>query len=226
MLATLTPQEALLPRYDRARAVMLELARTIGQTMLTQDMVLRLAGQIGLRSGRFEIEFANDAEVCALQDFLMYGDIRGGRNTAARYLQRFRSELTEEEQRCLEAMSAARYTLLEVREPAPGVGVHCFDVLADREFFVHDRNWGRSTWSDGVFGSRVVDQGDFRMLTGAMLPTHIGILDRLRDIASPALKARLARRPIELGAHDQAMLQRLVIRLAKVTRITELVRYE
>jgi len=214
----------VLERYDRARKVMRALASRIFKTVATKTSMLRCAGRLGMREGD-EIFFENETETDVFQDFVLYADLIRGRNAAERFLRWHRNSLTDEEISYLKAMAAAHYSIFIIEDAEPGHGVSFHDVLTGKKWFVVDRQLSATAPPDLKLGTRLIDQGDFAMCSGAALPTDLEVLDDLYVMASRRLRQQLDSPTVTLSASDQAVLQRLVIRDAMVMGVTETMYY-
>lgn len=214
----------VLERYDRARKVIRALASRIFKTVATKSSMLRCAERLGMREGD-EIFFENETEEDVFMDFEVYADLIRGRNAAERFLRQHRKSLTDEEIGYLKAMAAAHYSMFFIDDAVPGQGVTFLDVLTGKKWFVVDRQLSATAQPGLILGTRLIDQGDFAMCSGAALPTDLEVLDDLYVMASRRLRRKLDSPTVELSASEQAVLQRLVIRDAMVVGVTETTYY-
>lgn len=219
----LTNRDAL-KRYDRARKVMRDLASRIFKTIGTKASYLRCADHLGMREGNAIIT-ENETEGDVFMDFFVFADLIRGRNAAERFLRQQQKSLTDEEIAYLKAMGNAHYSIFIIDDAVPGQGVTFTDALTGKKWFVVDRQLSVSAQPGLLLGSRLIDQGDFAMCSGAALPTDLAVLDGLYVMASRRLRQKLDSPIVELSASDQSVLQRLVIRDAMVEGVTETTYY-
>ncbi|MBN2312628.1 MAG: SEC-C domain-containing protein [Sedimentisphaerales bacterium] len=68
------------------------------------------------------------------------------------------------------AMSESFYTLVQVRDVFPGVGVRVNDLFADREYLLIDMGLSQTAAKGLVLATRLIPFDDFVMTSGAALP--------------------------------------------------------
>ncbi|MGD0093729.1 MAG: SEC-C metal-binding domain-containing protein [Planctomycetota bacterium] len=127
------------------------------------------ARRLGLwHDGR--VAYQVEAEMAALLDYCVYHLPKEGLNLAARYLRRHPPLPGSDEEIVLKAMAHARYAVLKVNKPEPGVGVECCDVLRGTDLFIPNRAMSTTAQKGTLLASTLLALPDFDICTGAALP--------------------------------------------------------
>ncbi|HEV3121673.1 MAG TPA: hypothetical protein VGY53_07215, partial [Isosphaeraceae bacterium] len=181
----MTPYLGYLAAYQRIRQTKFRLNNILAQT-LSKSAIDESGRKLGILKGDI-LAFGAEDEVAVLMDYAIYNCPANGRNAVQVYFEKTPPPPQSEEMAVLKALLEARYTLLEVSEKVPGVGLVVKDLRTDEAHFLCDINLGTTATLPMVLATRVVAMEGFLMTGGAALP-----------VISPALN-RIARRIYNLG---------------------------
>lgn len=156
------------PTYARIRHAQRELNSTLTKS-LTKKAIVESAKRLGFwRKGRLSFETEDDSDV--LMDFAIHDYRPGGKNAVERFILNHGAELAVEQDFILDAMTRARFTLVEIGRPVGPSAVEAHDLLYHEDFLLADEGLAM-TADDGVtIAARIVPLGPFSMTTGAPLP--------------------------------------------------------
>jgi len=125
--------------------------------------------------------FETEDETAILMDYALY-DYRGnGRTLVERFVAESLPSCSDPDQRdLLKGMSAARYSLYQIREVVGGLGVGVADLLRHgNPPFIVDMGLGQTAEPGYVLAGRVLPFDTFAMTTGAGLPVDADTLQTL-----------------------------------------------
>lgn len=136
-------------------------------TMLPKQAISDSARKLGLwRDGGIWVE--HDDDLAVLTDFAVYDyRLRGGTNAVERLWKQQGTSAGTPSHAVLEAMQHARFTVLQITELVPGVGVTVDDVLYGGDHFLADVGLSDTAEPGVAIGTRVLTLPDFCMTTGA-----------------------------------------------------------
>lgn len=122
-------------------------------------------------------------QIGAVMDYCIYDYREGKLNAVEQYIADSRLDPGSDESIVLKAMSESFYTLVQVAEVVPGVGVRAKDLLNNREYVLIDMGLGKTATEDIVIAARILPFEDFVMTSGAPLPVDIEALGEILDFA-------------------------------------------
>lgn len=157
-------QNGALPKYVSKRALDVcgkKLGVLEGKTLVLDDM-----DQIG-----------------AVMDYCIYDYRKGKLNAVEQYIADSRLDPDSDESIVLKAMSESFYTLVQVEEVVPDVGVRAKDLLNNREYLLVDMGLGKTATEDIVIATRILPFEDFVMTSGAPLPADTEAIVEILDFA-------------------------------------------
>ncbi len=168
---------ALLERYRQLRATMRELhSELLGS--LSKETVTRCSKKLGfIVDGTLVFESEDESSV--LLDYCLYQGWSGQHNAISRFLAKQPYDSGSDEMLLLEAMSHARYSLLQVEGMAKGVGVNCRDLLRSDGGSIVDEGLGNTASEGVVFGCHLVVLPEMSITTGAPLPIDADALESI-----------------------------------------------
>jgi hypothetical protein len=216
----MTTHAGLLPAYKRLRAANFALNhRLVG--MLSKDQIHEGARRLGiLRDGILVLEA--ESEITILMDFCIHHLEIDGRNTVQRCLEESPPPDGSDEMTLLQAQRHAHYAILRVIVPEPGVGVMVHDVMRGEIAFLVDVGLGSSLEKGDMVGCQVIRFPEFLMTTGAALPVHAVVRQRVgRNFEKMGNDVDLAR----LTAEEEADVAAMIIRCCLEAGATEYVRF-
>lgn len=151
-------------------------------------------------------------QIGAVMDYCIYDYREGGRNAVEQYIADTRLSPDSDESVVVKAMSEAFYTLVQVAEVVPGVGVRAKDLLNDREYLLIDMGFGKTATEDIVIATRLLAFEDFVMTSGAPLPADTEALAEILDFVLEHYGTEGDKR-IELDMDQRADLTAAIIRI-------------
>jgi hypothetical protein len=185
---TMTPYLGYLAAYQRIRPTKFRLNNILAQT-LSKSALNESGRRLGILKGGVLV-FGSEDELAVLMDYAIYNCPVNGRNAVQQYFEKTPPRPQSEEMAVLKALLEARYTLFEVSEAVPGVGLVVKDLRTGDAHFLCDINLGSTATIQMVLATRVVAMEGFVMTGGAALPV------------TPAAMKRIARRMENLGSSD------------------------
>jgi hypothetical protein len=200
----------VLPAYRQFRQIGLRLNHALAGS-LSKEEIHTAGRRLGmLHNGT--LVFDSEDETSVLMDYGIYNVETAGRNAVQRYLTESASPPGSDEMVLLKAMLKAYYSLYQVIDPDPGVGVTVQDVLRADIGFMADIGLSGTARKGDVFATRVIplEEQGFMMSGGAGLPVEPEALTKIKRELSRAFGpgtdfARLTR-------EQEAYLAALVIR--------------
>jgi hypothetical protein len=158
----------LLIPYQQARAATRRLNDSLVKSIPTNT--LRECGRIlGMfHDGTFV--FNTDDESSVLMDYSLYYPEADGRHAVAKLLENSPPPAGSNELIALQSMSRAYYSMFQVIDVEPGVGVMVEDLFRDETSFIVDIGFGNSASRQMILASRIIPMDGFLMSTGAALP--------------------------------------------------------
>jgi hypothetical protein len=163
---------AKLARYKHLRQVGLQLNNHLMQS-LSKDILDEGGKDLGILKGKTLVLDTQD-EIAVLADHCIYDVRRKGGNGIERYLAATPPPPDSDEMVLLQAMRAARFSLIRVEGTEPGVGLHVRDLLRDETLFLMDVAFSQSAPVGLVMAARIMAPEGMYQTTGAALP--LGVL--------------------------------------------------
>jgi len=172
-------------RYRRMRKIGLELNKILPE-YVPKEGIEATARKLGLWSDGMLVLDSMD-QSCVLFDQAIHGYFRDGKNAVDRYMDQHPPDPGSGYEAVLAAKKLAFYSLFQVEEIVPGVGVHVHDMLYDGRHFLADVGFSRTAVTGAVFATRVLPVGDFIVTGGAALPVDADTLAEILRL--PVLNA-------------------------------------
>jgi hypothetical protein len=220
----MTGHSDVLDRYKRTREVRFRLNNRIVKTIPTKTM--QECGRMLDLYRRGTFVFDSEDESTLLMEFCLYYPDRDGRNLVMDYLEKSRASADSEEIAILQAMTRAYYSLFQITDVEPGVGIGVEDLLRDEASFIVDVGFGNTARRHFVLATRVIPFEGLLTTAGAALPVD----------ASAARQVFDALRRTGLGPENfdyrkitprqEAEVASLVIRTCRSTGMSSRVAYE
>ena len=165
--------EPLVAEYQRLWPLLRKIHRRIG-TLVDQDAVKACAKRLGMidkRNNKKVIALANEMEADVFQDYLLYMHRPRGINFVRQMHNRKLYPQGSDEQRLLEAMAQARYSVFLIKETLPSAGFIALDVVRGEEFFILNQSVDeQQDIVDLLVGCRIFPYQTCWMHTGADIP--------------------------------------------------------
>lgn len=122
-------------------------------------------------------------QIGAVMDYCIYDYREDGLNAIEQYIADARPDPGSDKSIVLKAMAESFYTLVQVAEVVPGVGVQARDLMNNREYLLVDMGLGKTATEDIVIATRILPFDDFVMTSGAPLPVDTEALVDILDFA-------------------------------------------
>lgn len=170
------PSAAEVAHYRRLR----EAGRRLNGRII--DTLPRRAMQgIGKAIGVFKrgaLVFDSETVADIFTDCCFYDWVEDGANVVERYAADEPPPTDPDEREMLNAMTRARYSILELYESVPGKGIRAKDLRTGEDRFVIDVNLSLSgRWSGWCLAARLLPMDRFWMTSGAAMPMAPGLSD-------------------------------------------------
>jgi hypothetical protein len=220
----MSQHKSLLPRYKQLRKAALPLNTRLVKT-LPKDVLDEGGKNLGILK-KNQLVLDTEDELAVLMDFCIYDVRRKGVNAVETFLNEKPPKPGSDERVLLEAMARARYSLFEVEETEPGVGVQVLDVLRDETLFLVDVGFSKSSRPRMVLATRIMAAEEITMTTGAALPfSALSVAERTRVLQQISTKLDgVAFR--DLSPEKASELTTLIIRTCLQKGAAEKIRYE
>jgi hypothetical protein len=172
------PSAAEVAHYRRLREAGRRLSRSIIETI--PGRVFDGIGEAIGVSKQEVVEMDSEAMIDIFTDCCFYDWIEDGVNTVERYAADESPPADSDEREMLDAMTRARYSILELYEAVPGKGIRAKDLRTGEDRFVIDVNLSLSDrWSGWCLATRLLPVGRFWMTSGAAMPMAPGLSEAL-----------------------------------------------
>ena len=228
--SVLTEQDysALVERYRRLREISYKLHGRPLLDHLSQQAFPEGGKKLGMLGGGTTLRFDSEDDLAILADYCLYDLVEENGNAIARYRAGAHPDPTSDESALLHAMSESFYTLIEVTEVVPGVGVRVADLFAGRrEYLLIDMGLGRTAQKGGILASRLFPVPEFVMSSGAGLLVDADTLHRIRTSVLPQHGTEQDGQCLLAGGRQKAAdLAAAIIRLCRRSQVAENIRYE
>ncbi len=165
----MTDHAGLLARYKHLRKVGLELNNKLVKR-LTGDVFDEGVRALGLTGDGKTLMLDTEDEMAVLADYCLHDVRRGGLNTIDRFLTESPPPAGSDEMLMLQAKQQAWFTLIQVTDLEPGVGVHVHDLLRDEPQFIVDIGFSNTADPGMILAARLMIVDGIGMTTGAALP--------------------------------------------------------
>jgi len=173
----------LVDRYKTFRTI----SRELQSRALTKYVSKRGFEECGEKLGVLRdnvLVFDDMDQATVLMDYCIYDYREQGGNAVARYIADSELDPDSDEYTVVKAMSESFYTLVQVEDVLPGVGVRVNDLMNDRQFLLTDIAFSTTAAKGTVLATRILPFYDFVMTSGAALSVGRDALLEIFDFAS------------------------------------------
>ena len=177
----MTDHNELVNRYRQFRQITLKLHSTLPE-YLSKRAFNECGKKLGIMRNDTLI-FNDEQDMAVLMDYCIYDYRENGVNAVSRYLTDSEIAADSDEYKVLKAMSESFYTLVQVEDVLPGVGVRVNDLLGDKQFLLIDIGFSNTAERGVVIATRILRFEDFVMTSGAALPIDGQTLSEIFDLA-------------------------------------------
>jgi hypothetical protein len=212
------PRAEIIDRYRRLRAVSTGHNRAALKRLSTEAL-MEQARRLGLARGRTLLLGVED-ELTFVFDLALYARHGERKRHIDRYAASQRLQSDSDEARVLDAMLAARFTLVRVERLHPEAGLIVSDLIREKELWLVDEGLESTAPLGSAMATCVYSPDDFHMTAGVLVP-----------LEGALLRSALERRPLlmRMGL-DEAVEDRrfaeAIYQEAIRAGVTERVRFE
>lgn len=201
----------LVPRYKDFRKITWRLQNGPLPKYVSKKTLDVCGKKLGVLRGNTLVLDDTD-QIGPVMDYCIYDYKEDGLNAVARYIADTALDPDSDESIVLRAMSQAFYTLVQVAQVVPGVGVLAQDLINNREYLLIDMGLGRTAKEDITIATRILPFDDFVMTSGAPLPVGPEELAEIFDFAVEHYGTE-DRKYIEFDMSQRADLTAAIIRI-------------
>jgi hypothetical protein len=159
----------LVARYKRYREFTRELQSHTLNKYISKQAIHICGKKLGvMRNDTLVLDHTD--EICVFMDYCIYDYRQEGLNAVGQYVADSQLDPDSDEYTAVRAMSESFYTLVQVLDVLPGVGVRVNDLLADREHLLIDIGFSQTAVKGLVLATRLLPFDDFVTTSGAALP--------------------------------------------------------
>ncbi len=213
-------------RYRRLRQIGRKLNGEVLPKYLPRRAFETCAKKLGLWQ-RGTLVFESEDEMSVLMDYCIHDFRPKAGNAVEQYVANANPDPGSEEYAVLKAMLESFYTLAQVTEVLPGVGIRVTDLLAEGcEYLVVDIGSGGTARKGWVVATRILPYYEFVTMSGAGLPVDEGTLEEVRRSILPRHRTDQAGRcPLHGGRQKASDLTAAIIRLCLSRHVMDRIRY-
>ncbi|MBN2594624.1 MAG: SEC-C domain-containing protein [Sedimentisphaerales bacterium] len=158
-------------------------------------------------------------------DYCLYDYREEGLNAIDRYIDDSHLEPDSEKYRVVKAMLESFYTLVQVENVLPGVGVRVNDVMGTKHFLLADLGLSKTAEKGLVVATRLLPFEDFVTTSGAALPVDMETLEEIFDYAYKHYGTEDGEY-IEVDLPQRADLTAAIIRTCLKANASDYIEYE
>jgi len=216
----------LVERYKRLRQIGRELNDKVLPNYLPRQAFETCAKKLGLwQRGTLVLEYEDEMSV--LMDYCIHDFRPKAGNAVEQYIADANPDAGSEEYAVLKAMRESFYTLAQVTEVLPGVGIRVTDLLAEGcEYLVVDIGSGGTARRGWVVATRILPYDEFVTMSGAGLRVGEGTLEEIRRSILPRHRTdKDGRCPLHGGQQKASDLAADIIRLCLSRHAMDRIQY-
>ena len=215
-----TDRDAVLARYRRLREISKAHNQALGD-YVSSDALIQQARRLGLAWGKTLI-LDDEDQMAYVYDLALHTAPAGRSRPIDRYARSVRLAAGSDEALVLEAMRAARVTMLRIEQRHPAAGLIATDLMrGGSQVWLVDIGMEASMPDGEVLATRLLSADSFAMTVSVAVPFNLEILSELRD----ALPRHLAERDVASLADDRRFAE-VIYRVALADGITDRVRFK
>jgi hypothetical protein len=221
-----TAYSRLVDRYAEYRKIAWKLNNELLPKYLSKAVLDTAGRELGmLRKNTLVMD--HEDEIGLLMDYSIHDCREKGGNAVSRYRADSHLDPQSDEYTVVKAMLESFYTLIEVVEVLPRVGVHAADLWADREYLLIDMGFSRSARKGVVLATRILPFEGFVTTSGAALPVDAQTLREIQDSVLPRYKIEQEGKCTLAGGRRKAAdLTAAIIRLCLESGASDRIQYE
>jgi len=179
----MTEYSEFVSRYKRFREINRNLSSILTKR-LSRKAMDKSGRKLGILKGDTFV-LGDEDELSILADYCIYEHRENGQTAVSRYLAESPPASDTDEYTVLKAMSQSFYTLVQVTDVLPGVGVRAADFFCDKTYLIVDMGLGSSAVEGFWLATRLLPFADFSMTSGAALPVSGETLSEILSSVVP-----------------------------------------
>lgn len=200
----------LLNRYRQLRAAGRALNRVLADA-IPAGAEIECGKLLGLVEND-QLAFSSDNDAAVLIDFCIYHHRIDGRTLVDRYRAENPPDSDSDEWVLLDAMANAYYSLFNILDVRPDVGVRCHDILRREPVFVLDGHLSLTGEPNMILASQAMAPEGITMFTGAMLPVTQEAMDGIVEWLGTFDSLHVSQNPARLTPEQEDVLAAGIIR--------------
>ena len=214
----------LVERYLKFREITRDLQNQALPEYLSKEAIELCGNKLGVMRNN-TLVLAHTDEISVFMDYCLYDYWYEGLNTIGRYMADSQLDPDSDEYTSVRAMSESFYTLVQVQDVLPGVGVRVNDLLGDGEFLLIDISFSHTATKGVVLATRILPYDDFVTTSGAALPVDPETLVEILNVLLPQ-HDNTDDKYLTLDKDQRAGLTAAIIRLCLKNDMSSQINYE
>lgn len=170
-------REEILERYRQLRAINTH-HHGAALEYLSRPTILEHAKRLGLAAGGMLVA-DSDEEMTLVFDLALYTAKDGRSRALDRYARAARLSPGSDEERVLEAMREARFSVWRIDHPHESAGLVVTDVLREVETWIVDEHLEASAPEGLCFAGRICEPDRFTMTCGVIVPVDRELMEEV-----------------------------------------------
>ncbi len=170
-------REEILERYRQLRAISTH-HHSAALEYLSRPTILEHAKRLGLAAGGMLVA-DSDEEMTLVFDLALYTAKDGRSRALDRYARAARLSPGSDEERVLEAMREARFSVWRIDHPHESAGLVVTDVLREVETWIVDEHLEASAPEGLCFAGRICEPDRFAMTCGVIVPVDRELMEEV-----------------------------------------------
>jgi hypothetical protein len=220
-----TEYSRLVDRYQEYRRIAWKLNNEVLPKYLSRSVLDTAGRELGMLR-KNTLVMGKEDEIGLLMDYAIHDCREKGDNAVARYLADSDLDPRSDEYTVVNAMLKSFYTLVEVAEVLPRVGVRVADLWADREYLLVDMGFSKTARKGLVLATRILPFQGFVTTSGAALPVDAQTLREIQATVVPRYEvAQEGKCPLANGRRRAANLTAAIIRLCLESGASDRIHY-
>lgn len=219
----MTDYSELVGRYKKFRQINRKLNNILTKR-ISEKALTQCGRKLGLMKGDTFV-FGDMDETAILIDYCIHEYRENGQNAVSRYLAESPPANDTDEYTVLKAMSESFYTIVQVAEVLPGVGVQVDDLFSGRTYLIIDMGFGATAVEDLVLATRLLPFADFTMTSGASLAADKKTLSQILNSVLPRF-GREVGDYVEIDARQKPDFDAAVIRVCLENEMAQHIKYQ
>jgi len=172
----------LVARYKKLRMIIRDLQNGALTNYVSKKTLLVSGKKLGvLQNKTFVLDDID--QMGPIMDYCIYDYRQGGLNAVDRYMDNSQLDPDSEKYEVVKAMSQSFYTIVQVEDVLPNVGVIIDDLWTDRQYTLIDMGLGQTAKKGIIMATRLLPFDGFVTTSGAALPVNGETLEKIYQYA-------------------------------------------